>query len=317
LESTNRELTRTIRDCRQKIAKSDHRAGGLFSTTRDILAFLEGVITNRLLSPAKTRDWLKPVSHTTSLSQSVGSPWEILRTDNLTSDGRVIDVYTKSGALGLYSALVGIVPDYDIVFSVMVGGTEAASNPFLLQQLTSIVMKSLVPAIEQTGKLEASNSLVGTYVDTSTNSTLELELDDGPGLRLTRLYMRGYDVLGNMASYTLQSADFELQSGIDIPGFPITVRLYPTNKTNRTGSAGNSTAETSWRAAFDLYTPEQAEQIESTLFYRDATCQTWHVLDISPYDFRSIGEFIFNGDVSGIVTQISSPAFNVSLARIQ
>ncbi|KAH8196919.1 hypothetical protein TruAng_008905 [Truncatella angustata] len=194
----------------------------------------------------ETRKWLKRQSNTTSLSQSVGSPWEILRSDTLTSDKRVVDVYTKSGALRLYNALVGIIPDYDIIFSVMAGGPEVYLNPFSLSQLASTVITNLVPAIEEAGRVEASISAAGIYIDKTTKSTLELELGDGPGLRVKRLNMRGYNALSNISSYSLQAAAMELSSGIDILKVPVIVRLYPTDITNEHGNTGNSTAEILW-----------------------------------------------------------------------
>ncbi|KAH6653158.1 beta-lactamase/transpeptidase-like protein [Truncatella angustata] len=212
----------------------------------DILAFMEAVASNILLSPVETRKWLKRQSNTTSLSQSVGSPWEILRSDTLTSDKRVVDVYTKSGALGLYNALVGIIPDYDIIFSVMAGGPEVYLNPFSLSQLASTVITNLVPAIEEAGRVEASISAAGIYIDKTTKSTLELELGDGPGLRVKRLNMRGYNALSDISSYSLQAAAMELSSGIDILEVPVIVRLYPTDITNEHGNTGNSTAEILW-----------------------------------------------------------------------
>ena len=71
----------------------------MFSNTVDMLAFSEAILSNKLLSPIETRKWMKPISHTSSLGYSVGAPWEILRSNTLTKDRRVIDVYTKSGDL--------------------------------------------------------------------------------------------------------------------------------------------------------------------------------------------------------------------------
>lgn len=288
----------------------------MFTSTKDMLTFLEAIVTYDLLSPAETREWMKPQAHTSQLSLSVGLSWEILRSKTLTSDGRVVDVYTKGGALGLYQSLVGIVPGYDIVFSVMSGGSEAAQNLFGGQQLTSFVLQALIPAIEEAGKREASENSVGTYFDEETNSTLKIEIDDGPGLHVTEFNVRGADVLSNLVGYTLAgvATDIGPPGGGDMYS---ETRLHPTERVNDRGSLGNGTTDTAWIAHFDVIPPDVAELIESTLFFEDGTCNAWNSFDLSAYNYHSIGEFILTSDKDGATTQISSEAFDVTLKKKQ
>ncbi|KAF5592315.1 beta-lactamase 2 [Fusarium subglutinans] len=69
-------------------------AGAMGSSTADMPSFMTSILKNKALSPPNTRRWLKPNTFTSTWSASVGSPWEIYRVDNLTSDGRIIDLYT-------------------------------------------------------------------------------------------------------------------------------------------------------------------------------------------------------------------------------
>lgn len=254
-------------------------AGGMFSNTIDLIAFAEAIATNKLLSADQTRQWMKPQAHTSSLGLSVGGPWEILRADNITSDGRVVDVYTKSGDLGLYHALLGIVPDYDIVVSVIAGGAEVSFNPYARSLIFSSVIKALVPAIEVAGKEEVSSKtgFVGTFSDDATNSSLTLKLEDGSGLLIESFSVRGFDVLGNIASYSLAAAESGHEGSGDAY---VEGRMYPTDITTSRGTK-NGTTESAWRAVFDSVTPEQRASLDKSLFNIDGSCESWFSIDRS------------------------------------
>jgi hypothetical protein len=78
------------------MADSFFSAGGFYSSTNDLMALVTFILGNKIFSPGQTRKWLKSVTSTSSTGELVGAPWEILRSDNLTSDKRLIEVYTKS-----------------------------------------------------------------------------------------------------------------------------------------------------------------------------------------------------------------------------
>lgn len=282
-------------------------AGGLFSSTSDLIAFTEAILDNRLLSPAATREWMKPQAHTSSLGYSVGGPWEILRSDNLTSDGRVIDVYTKSGDLGLYHALIGIVVDYDIVISVLTAGPEVSIDPYARSKFFSGVVRSFVPALEEAGREEAATdeSWVGTFTEDVTNSSITIILDNGPGLLISNFTVRGFDVLNNINSYSINTASSSLDGSRPTPD--IEGRLYPTKTL--------SDFETAWRATFDSTTNEQRDELDAQLFNVDGSCDTWFGYDRAAYNYLSLAEFIYVQD-DGAVTAIRSPAFNVTLTKV-
>ncbi|KAK8083197.1 hypothetical protein PG996_001978 [Apiospora saccharicola] len=142
-------------------------AGGFYTSTNDFLALGTAILSNKLLTPAQTRKWMKPKIATSSAGLMLGEPWEIYRADNVTTDGRLIEVYTKTGDIVGYDAIFCLVPDYDIVVSVLTGGFEAGSAAVM--KLCSDAVRELLPALEKAGK-----AMAGTYADPATNSTLTL-----------------------------------------------------------------------------------------------------------------------------------------------
>ena len=287
----------------------------MFSSTIDLLAFAEGVLKNRFLSPRRTRQWLKPNTHTSSLSLSVGGPWEIFRSDNITADGRVVDVYAKTGDLGLYRGILAIVPDYDIAISILTGGPEVVADSYAPARILSSVAQAIIPAVEQAGREEASSpdGFIGTYGDEATKSEITLRMDSGPGLVVSSFNVRGFDVLDHATDYNLAA----LESGGDSGGSAsIRMRLYPTNTANKQNGQGYGQGQTSaWRGAVDVLTDEQKTEAEKQLFYKDGSCQTWFELDRAAYNYLSLWQFDFvNGD-DGKITAIKNAAFNVTMVK--
>lgn len=284
----------------------------MFSSTKDLVAFAEAIHTNQFLSPVQTRAWMKPDTHTSSLGFSVGNGWEILRSDNITSDGRVIDVYTKSGDLGLYHALVGIVPDYDIVISVLTAGVEVSMDAYARSKFFSAVVQNLLPAVEAAGREEAER-FEGTFTEEESNSTLVLSSDSGTGLLIESFHVRGFDVLNNIGSYSLSALESGGSSNSTAPPPPaVEGRLYPTERK----SASNDSTTTAWRAIFGAKTDEQDQQIQDSLFWLNGRCETWFGADRSAYNFLSLSDFHIVEGSDGAVQAITNPAFNVTLTKV-
>lgn len=282
-------------------------AGGMFSNAKDLVAFAQAILEYKVLSPRKTRQWLQPTTNTISTSFSVGAPWEINRSQNLTVDGRTVDVYTKTGDLGLYHAVVALVPDYDIVAAVLTGGPEASVQKTRISVL-SAVLEKLIPAIEQAGRQEAATAgYIGTFVDKTTNSSLVLKADQGPGLVIESFTAGGFDVLDNFDSYSLTSAGSANHAPIKTEG-----RLYPSNRIDKVGN----TTETAWRAVMDSTTEQQRNALDSQTFYKDGSCLTWFGLDRSAYDYLSLLDFGIVTRSDGVVLAVRNAAFNVTLVRV-
>ncbi|KAM0245654.1 hypothetical protein ACHAP5_005304 [Fusarium lateritium] len=97
----------------------------------------------------------------------MSAPWEIVRSNHLTADERVVDVYTKGGDIGTHHALFALVPDTDIAISVMMGGLEPSGG--LAQTLLAQVVNGLVPSHKEAGKKEAGKVFAGVYINEETN----------------------------------------------------------------------------------------------------------------------------------------------------
>lgn len=275
-----------------------YSAGGFYSNTKDILAFGTGILTHRLLDPLATRKWMKPVTSTSSLGLMLGGPWEILRSDTVTKDGRLIEYYTKSGNVGSYNNILCLVPDYDLVVTILSGGGESSADTvdFALTDLITTVL----PALEDAGKTQALAAFGGAYTDSASNSSLKLTLDDGPGFSIDELVVRGVDIVANYGAFgSLSSSPGSLPF--------VRARLYPTNL-----AAG---CEAAWRAFFNVGTVAQIAAGDAGRFWPKGTCHAWGSMDRPTYGFKSIDEFIFTVDDGGKASGLSLPIFGVQLQR--
>ncbi|KAI0108121.1 beta-lactamase/transpeptidase-like protein [Daldinia grandis] len=271
----------------------DDPAGGFYSSTEDLLTFGQAILTYKLLSPPQTRQWLKPVALTSSSGLFIGAPWEIARGDKLTSDQRLIDVYSKAGDLGTHHAMFSLIPDYDLVVSVLIAGPKA--GPGTAQIISSLVTQLLLPAIEDAGKEDAFARFAGTYRDEKSDSSITLAIDnDGPGLSVADWTVRGEDVRGHWLRYLTSPTD-------DTAGMYVSMRLYPS------GLSTNS--RTAWRAVAQLGMPEQLVQMEALLFWPQGSCLTWALMDRAVYEFGALDEIIFNL----VDTEAGSTAASVGL----
>lgn len=270
------------------------------SNTKDLLSFMTGILKNSALSPASTRRWLKPASFLSAWSSAVGAPWEIYRVNNLTSDGRIIDLYTKGGSLTSYYSSLALVPDLGFVISVLAAGSEIIG---LWPSLASLqAMEVLVPAMDLAAKDEAKKRFAGTYTDKKSGSRLTLSLDDGPGLALSDWVVRGFEVLPNLGRYNPATMNTTTVSNLR------SIRMFPAGIENDRRSA--------WRAMFPAFSDEEAEVIDGSTSIRDASCVTWRMVDRLIYNDLSMDHFEFRfGEDGETATSIKCKGFNVELTR--
>ncbi|KAM0186358.1 hypothetical protein ACHAPI_011711 [Fusarium lateritium] len=280
-------------------------AGGIYSSVSDMLLLADGILSHKFLTPAQTRKWMKPEANTASWGYQVGGPWEILKSDNITSDGRLIDIYTKSGDLGLYHSQTVLIPDYDIVISIMSGGFEASANAYVTGNILSTVIQNLLPAIEKVGRDDAKAAFAGDYEDKETNSSISFQSDSGPGLKIKSWQVRGFDVLNNIGNFNFNA----LESGASTETPYIDARMYPSNLAKK--------GQTAWRAVFDKTNSTEDAGYDSTLFFKDGSCQTWFQQDRMVYDYLPLDLFVFTEGEDGISESVKSPAFNVTLTKVR
>ncbi len=270
-------------------------SGAYYSSNKDLLAFGSAILNSQLLSPATTRAWMKPKISTSSTGAQLGAPWEIYRSDNLTAAGRLIEVYTKSGNLASYNSMIALVPDYNITVAVNVAGNE--TSELISTMFMSKIVQTLLPELERIGRENSVESYEDTYRDSATNSSLAIKIDDGPGLSVKSLIVRGVDILathGVLSSFGAPSDD----------STPATARLYPTNV--------ESGARQSWRAMYTTLTAAEMAAVDNSLFWNSGSCQAWEALDRFTYQYKSTDEIVFTMQ-DGKAVSAELPIFQVSL----
>ncbi|KAK8089738.1 beta-lactamase 2 [Apiospora hydei] len=288
--------------------ETSDRAGGFYSSTNDFLTLGTAILSSKLLTPAQTRKWMKPKIATSSASMMLGEPWEILRTDNVTADGRLIEIYTKTGDIWGYDTTFCLVPDYDVVASILTSGFETGSAA--VYKMCSDAIRELLPALEKAGKAEARTAMAGTYADPATNSTLTLSVDEtGPGLRITDWIVRGVDVNANYVNYA--NGDGKFIDGIYVPS-----RLYPSGLKAGGGGGGGGPQQVSWRAHWDSGSPQQNAEIDGDYIWAGFHCVTWAELDRLIYKFNTLDDVVATVGEDGVATGLNLRGFRVQLRRV-
>ncbi|KAF2006630.1 beta-lactamase/transpeptidase-like protein [Amniculicola lignicola CBS 123094] len=258
-------------------------AGGLWSTPNDLMIFLRAILSSKLLSPTYTRAWLQPTSLTPSLHQLVGSPWEILRPDtlNLTLP-RPITLYAKSGEIPGYAAYAVVIPEYDLALTINSAGNQAFTA---VRDLLASVVGIVVPWADQLAREQAKKRYVGTYSD-GRNSSLTIELDDGPGLLVKSFTNNGVDILKTLASLN------------QISTAESSVRVFPTDP----DSLGRT--KEYWRLV--------VSREEKKKSFSGMACDSWARQDGFRFNGQPLDQvgFITKG---GVATGVDLPGYKASL----
>lgn len=277
-------------------------SGGLLSTIHD-LDKLGLAILNSTLYPADlTRKWMKPSSHTASLSYSVGAPWEIIRYANPTT-GKITDIYTKLGDSGNYGGALVLIPDYDAGFSFLNAYSDAGIRSKASLSVLDYVVEALLPALEAQAAAEAARNFVGTYSlsDGELNSSITITFNESTipspstPLSISHWTSNGKDILKKQFNgdkpHLLLSIPKQSCSGPGQVAFQV--------------ATGPQT--TSYVAA-----QKQGLGPYSAVYYSNFD---WLTVDQSHYGNIGINLFIFDVDEGGKATALSPAAFRATLQR--
>jgi CubicO group peptidase (beta-lactamase class C family) len=242
-------------------------AGELFSSLRDITLFGQSILSSSLLPTAVTRRWLKPVTHTSSYSQSVGRPWEITVLPP-TNSTPTTELYGKQGNIGLYSSYLILIPAYGVGIAIL--EADSVTEP-LIEPLAISIAETLVPALQQAAQEQAQISFGGTYaLKMPVEATLQLNAADGlPGIAVTNFTTNGTDLLAAYASI----------NGIEPEN--LSARLYPTNAVQKSSSG----KRVSWRLVAQDVTANPSTP---------GACETWEVMDRPTYGGYALDQFVFS-----------------------
>lgn len=292
-------------------------AGGWYSTSDNMLAFGDAVLGNKIFTAAQTRKWFKPMTNTASLGTQLGAPWEIFRATNVTKDQRSIEIITKAGDLFNYRTTLGMVPDYDFLWTVLIGGDpkEMGTSVNVIQAAAA---KLLIPAFEQASRDEAAREYAGIYHDPASNSTIVLEVDPtdvNPGIKVAEITIRGFDVLNNYP--LIGSRDPTAQKPNPMP--LVRLRLQP-------ATALSNEVRESWRGIWTVGPPEAVAKQDEPFPWAQNGCLSWAMGDSLVYALKAMDHFIFyrnklvhtsaRGIKSGAAQSIEFPAFQVKLNKL-
>jgi hypothetical protein len=244
---------------------------------------------------------MKPESHTSSLSFSVGSPWEIWRTQTQITRGRVIDLYTKSGSVGQYSSMLILAPDYGVVLSILVAGPSSSAAVTIT---TEMVLQSLVPILEDVSRNEACRNLCGTFgsAQPSLNSSIVIAAD-ADGLYLERWINRGVDIMAAAQAYAAETGGPPIKS----------IRLQATNlqESSNASHIAWGARRVAYRAIFDTSNQDTSGPPR----IMDQNSSWWSSVDSIVYGEIGIDDFVVHFDANGAAIMIEPRAVRDTLLR--
>ncbi|KAI0132808.1 beta-lactamase/transpeptidase-like protein [Xylariales sp. AK1849] len=284
-------------------------SGNMFSSARDLSSFGIAVLNSTLLRPSLTRRWLKPVTFSADFVAAVGMPWGLRRLHlSDTNPARTVTAFTKAGGVGDYSALLSVIPEFDIGIAVLVAG---ADTPGVVWSIADYLGAVLLPNFDAATRDDANSKYGGTYqADPASNLTSSLQITtdpDRPGLGAASWISNGTDMIPIAEAF---------QSGLSVASDPAasnstqpSVRLYYTGL-DSTGSDG--TTLKSFKAVFeDLGSPTDAGNGFST------DCGSWIDYTGVTYAGLPLDEFIFELDENGDVFSVKNLALNVTLRKTE
>jgi hypothetical protein len=254
------------------------------------------------LTSALTRRWLKPASHTNSLTVSVGAPWEIYRYE-MPNFNHVVDVYTKSGDVGAYADILAIIPEWDIGFAILAADTlvPPLNN---IWTLSSLLIDEIFPALDAMAKQEADRMFAGTYkakAQTGLNSSMVLSTDPStPGVRIKEWISNGTDFIGTLGQ----------SFGLD----NVAVGLYPTDLVMDANCTATKSKKIAYRAILE------SPAFESYKGSITPNCQNWLIVDEGRYASISLDQIVvsiaINSDQTyGQVLSVEPRVLRVKLDR--
>jgi hypothetical protein len=135
------------------------------------------------------------LSHTASLTYSVGAPWEIIRYVHKDT-GRITDVYTKLGDSGAYGGYIILIPEYNAGFSILGANVNETQRGNAANTVMDMIFEQMMPALEAQAARDAEKKFAGHYECTSgLNSSLTVTLNETAGLTISSWISNGTDML--------------------------------------------------------------------------------------------------------------------------
>ncbi|KAI1748962.1 beta-lactamase/transpeptidase-like protein [Xylaria castorea] len=251
-------------------------AGSMYSSTSDMVKAGQAILQSRLISPAQTRRWMKPLTQTGYLSTAVGAPWEI-RYLTL-NDQRISQLYTKQGDEGTYHAALVLSPEHDLGWIVLAADTTGANAGRIRETVMDSFGDLFLPIAERQAEKEAGVNFAGTFADEATNSSVKIQTgpSGSPGLLVTGLTGHGAQVIGPESPL------------IQIYGVGQSARLYPSNlraTSKSKGGSGTYNSRLGFRAEF--FNASQPGKVQ------DPCLSAWTAVGAPLYGQVALDDWVF------------------------
>ncbi|KEF54903.1 uncharacterized protein A1O9_09346 [Exophiala aquamarina CBS 119918] len=259
----------------------------MYSTISDLSRAGVAMLNSTLVPSATTRRWLKPIVNTSNLRNDVGRPWIVYKaTANQSPINPVIDILTSYGSVGRYSSYFGLVPDYNVGFTILAVDEIAAPD----LNVHADIVGGFIAGLEKAAISQAAVRYAGVYSSNETNASLVMDKPDGiPGLSLTNF------TVGDM------NIRREIAVALNIAPAALSIRLYPSNVAEDT-----ETGVFIFRAVF--------QDTDAPIDAGTPTCITWLTVDALNLNGKPLDLFIFTLE-KGKVTGVQIPALDLQIAK--
>ncbi|KAI2468653.1 beta-lactamase/transpeptidase-like protein [Annulohypoxylon bovei var. microspora] len=275
--------------------------GNMYISPSDLSRVGRAILGSTLLPPTTTRRWLKPVTFSSDPKSGVGMPWGVRRLP-LSDDMpyQFATTFNKAGNLGKYNALLAVIPEFNMGFSVLAAGDGLDG---LVMSIADALSNTYLPTMVNTARIQANEVYGGTYksLDPTVNSSLSVVVDSqNPGLGLSSWISNGTDLVW----YSVVLSQNVVEEYWD--KVQPSVRLYPTGLWDATSDGGKRVA---FKAVFeDLSLPNV-----SNPFTTD--CVSWITGSGIMYGAKPLDQFIFNINAAGNVTSVENGALRNKLDK--
>ncbi|KAI1734999.1 beta-lactamase/transpeptidase-like protein [Xylaria scruposa] len=274
-------------------------AGSMYSSTADIVKAGQAILQSRLMSPAQTRRWLKPLTQTGYLSTAVGAPWEI-RYLTL-QDQRVSQLYTKQGDEGTYHAALVLSPEHDLGWTVLAADATDANAGRIRETLMNSFGDLFLPMAERQAENEAGVNFAGTFADEATNSSVRIEIgpSGSPGLFVTGLTSHGAQVIGPESPL------------IQVYGVGQSARLYPSNlRATSRSKDGSGTYDSRLGFRAEFFNASQPDKVQ------DPCLSAWTAVGAPLYGQVALDDWVFEMQENGQAKALDVGFLRLRLERV-
>ncbi|KAI0399138.1 beta-lactamase/transpeptidase-like protein [Xylaria palmicola] len=276
--------------------------GNFYSSSSDLSAVGRAILKSTLLPWSVTRRWLRPVTYSSDSASSVGSPWGVRKLSlQQNSTYQFATTFNKLGSIGSYSALLAIIPDFDIGFSITAAGVLPAS---LVLDVADTLSNTYLPTLLNIARAQANSTYGGTYrsADGGLNSSVTITANASrPGLGVGPWVSNGTNLMGLVVALG-QNVSRDYWDRMEP-----SVRLYPTSLWDALPGGGRRVG---FKATFeDLSLPEVTKPFTTD-------CSTWVSLSGVVYGSQPLDSFIFELDADGRVLAVENAALRNRMIKV-